>query len=54
MLRLYDGALTDQQIADLFSATSANVPEPSSIAIWSLLGLVSFTLVFRRMRRKSA
>lgn len=49
-LRFYDGALSAAQVAAL--ASPAAVPEPASIAIWSLLGLGLAGVAFR-FRRKA-
>ncbi len=52
IFRLYDYALTNDEIAALFAAGSAQVPEPTSIAIWSLLGLALAGFGYYRSRRK--
>ena len=46
----YDLALTDQQLLDAFNAANL-VPEPSSIALWSLIGLGLFGSGYLRRRR---
>ncbi len=48
-VRVYDRALTGQEVNTIFRLESANaVPEPASVAIWSLLCLVGFVIVRRR------
>ncbi len=56
LLRLYDYARSEQDIADSFDAiVRAQVPEPASITIWSLLGLglAAFGYVRIRPRRSN-
>ena len=45
-VRVYDGVLTDEEIFNL------TIPEPASIAIWSLLGLGLSGFGYWRVRRK--
>ena len=52
LFRLYDTALTDEQVLALFDAQVAPVPEPASIAIWSLIGFGLVGFGYYRARRK--
>lgn len=53
---VFDTALTDQDVRDIFNGAPivapAVIPEPASIAIWSLIGLGLAGFGYRRYRRK--
>lgn len=49
-VRIYDGVLTAQQVSFLFQTGLINAPEPSSYALWSMLGLGLALFGIRRLR----
>ncbi len=51
---IYDTALSANDVANHFAAATAIVPEPASIAIWSLLGLAGLGYAVRPQRIRCA
>ena len=51
-VRIYDGAISAQQASNLFQFGQLQIPEPGSIAVWSVvgLGLSLFGLMRRRVK----
>jgi hypothetical protein len=55
-VRLYNGAISQSEVSNLFANTNSVVPEPSALAIWSFIAITGIGVTARRRRanRRSA